>query len=104
MTWYEVLPRILNMSMTASIILLFVLLCRFFLRRAPKKYSYLLWSVVLFRLLCPISISAPVSLLGMLHTPVVTVMEETETSWQDSSQKMVERISYFWIMLKTAKF
>lgn len=76
MTWYEVLPRILNMSMTASIIFLFVLLCRFFLRRAPKKYSYLLWSVVLFRLLCPISISAPVSLLGMLHTPVVTVTEE----------------------------
>ena len=59
-----VLTTILNMSLTASIVILVVLLARLCLRKVPKIYSYLLWSVVLFRLLCPISFSLPVSLLA----------------------------------------
>ncbi|WP_206458208.1 M56 family metallopeptidase [Anaerovorax sp. IOR16] len=47
--------QILNMSFTASYVILFVLIVRFFLRKAPKIFSYSLWSVVLFRLLCPFS-------------------------------------------------
>lgn len=58
-----VFRKILDMSMTGSIVIAVVLLARVFLRRAPKIYSYLLWSVVLFRLLCPLSISAQVSVL-----------------------------------------
>ena len=71
MTWYEILPRILNMSLTASVIICFVLLGRLILKRSPKIYSYVLWSVVLFRLLCPVTLSAPFSVLGLLDTPVV---------------------------------
>ena len=40
-----------NMSLTASIIIVFVLQIRLFLRKCPKVFSYALWSVVLFRLL-----------------------------------------------------
>lgn len=69
--WYTVFPKIMNMSLTASIIICVVLLCRVLLKKAPKIFSYALWSVVLFRLLCPISISAPVSLLGLYNAPVV---------------------------------
>ncbi|MBP3352440.1 MAG: DUF4362 domain-containing protein [Lachnospiraceae bacterium] len=74
--WYEILPRLLNMSLTASIIILFVCICRLLLKKAPKIYSYALWSVVLFRLLCPVSVSAPISLLGLFHTPVEAVSAE----------------------------
>lgn len=73
MIWYEILPRILNMSLTASVIILFVIVCRLLLKRAPKVYSYILWGVVIFRLICPISLSAPMSLLGMFQTPVVAL-------------------------------
>ena len=58
-----VFRKILDMSVTGSIVILVVLLVRALLRRSPKIYSYLLWSVVLFRLLCPLSISARVSVL-----------------------------------------
>lgn len=58
-----VFRKILDMSLTGSIVIAVVLLARVFLRRAPKIYSYLLWSVVLFRLLCPLSVSAQVSVL-----------------------------------------
>ena len=76
MTWYEIFPQILNMSLTASVIICVVLLCRLLLKRAPKIYSYVLWSVVLFRLLCPVSLSAPISVLGIFDTPVLEQTSE----------------------------
>ncbi|MFR2604341.1 MAG: M56 family metallopeptidase [Waltera sp.] len=65
MDWYELLPKILNMSLTASVISVTVIILRLLLKRAPKVYSYMLWSVVLFRLLCPITINTPLSVLGL---------------------------------------
>ena len=59
----SVFERLLNMSVTGSIVIAVVLLVRLCLKRAPKIYSYLLWAVVLFRLLCPVSFSANVSVL-----------------------------------------
>ncbi|MDE6748628.1 MAG: M56 family metallopeptidase [Lachnospiraceae bacterium] len=61
--------RILNMSLTAGISILAVLIIRFMLKRAPKIFSYALWAAVLFRLLCPFSFSSAVSLLGVLRAP-----------------------------------
>lgn len=54
---------VLNMSFTASYCILVVIALRLLLRRLPKLLSYLLWGVVLFRLLCPVSISGDYSLL-----------------------------------------
>lgn len=65
-----IFERVLNMSLTGSIVIAVVLLARLLLRRAPKIYSYMLWAVVLFRLLCPISLSAGLSVLKPL--PVMT--------------------------------
>ena len=57
------------MSLTASVVILAVLAVRLLLRRAPKVFSYALWAVVLFRLLCPVSVTSAVSLLGALGAP-----------------------------------
>ena len=51
--------KILGMSATASLVIVVVLLARLLLRRAPKVFSYALWAVVLFRLLCPFAIQSP---------------------------------------------
>lgn len=56
--------KILNMSLTASYVIIALLLIRLLLKRAPKKYSYLLWAIVLFRLVCPVSISSELSLFN----------------------------------------
>lgn len=45
---------IVNMSFGASFCILAVMLLRLALRRAPKIFSYLLWAVVLVRLVCPV--------------------------------------------------
>ncbi|MBQ8503991.1 MAG: M56 family metallopeptidase [Clostridia bacterium] len=56
-----VFMQILDMSKTASIVILFIISARLILKRIPKIFSYVLWVVVLFRLLCPVSIELPVS-------------------------------------------
>lgn len=68
---------ILNMSMTGSIVILLVMLARLILKRAPKIFSYTLWSVVLFRLLCPVAFTAPVSVLNALEPKVQEASEST---------------------------
>ena len=57
--------KICNMSLTATYCIVAVILIRLLLRKQPKIFSYLLWSVVLFRLLCPVSVTGNYSLLRM---------------------------------------
>ena len=54
---------VVGMSLTGSFVILFVLLARLVLRKAPKIFSYALWAVVLFRLLCPFTRDSAFSLL-----------------------------------------
>jgi beta-lactamase regulating signal transducer with metallopeptidase domain len=54
---------ILNMSITASVVALAVMLARVPLRKAPTIFSYVLWGVVLFRLVIPFSIESIFSLM-----------------------------------------
>ncbi|MDE5748191.1 MAG: antirepressor regulating drug resistance protein, partial [Acetatifactor sp.] len=71
MNWYTFLPALLNMSVTAGVVILFVIFARLLLRKAPKIFSYVLWYVVLFRLFCPVAVGSSLSLLGILDTPIV---------------------------------
>ncbi len=57
--------QILKMSISASYVVLAILLIRFLLKKAPKKYSYALWSVVAFRLACPFTINSGFSLFNL---------------------------------------
>lgn len=66
----DMFARVLNMSLTAGVMILVVVLARLALRRAPRRCSYVLWSVVLFRLLCPWSLSSAVSILNVVREPV----------------------------------
>lgn len=70
MFFYTFLPKLLNMSLTASVVIVLVLLLRLLLKKAPKVISYALWGIVLFRLICPVSIESSFSLFGLLDTPV----------------------------------
>ena len=74
---YDLLPIVFNMSLTASVVIVFVLLARLVLKKAPKVYSYALWAVVLFRLLCPVSFTSDISLLALTAPPVLETTAQT---------------------------
>lgn len=57
--------NIVNMSITASYVIIAVIILRFFLKKLPKKYSYFLWSVVGFRLCCPVSFKSIFSMFNL---------------------------------------
>ncbi len=57
--------KVLNMSITASYVIAAVLIIRLLIRKAPKRYSYLLWSAAGFRLCCPISFQSIFSLFSL---------------------------------------
>ena len=57
--------KILNMSMTASYIIIAVIIARFLLGKAPKKYSYALWTAAAFRLVCPVSFKSVISIFSL---------------------------------------
>ncbi len=54
---------ILNMSLSASWIVLAVLILRLLLKKAPKWIIVLLWGIVAIRLICPLSIESALSLI-----------------------------------------
>lgn len=66
----EIFIEVLNCTLAAAIAGLAVLLLRILLRRAPKKFSYLLWAVVLFRALCPFSPESALSLMPVQSRPI----------------------------------
>lgn len=69
MSFYEFMPTLLNMSLTASVAIVLVMLLRLLLKKAPKVISYALWGVVLFRLLCPVSIGSDFSVYNLFDVP-----------------------------------
>ena len=55
--------KILNMSITASWLIIAVLIVRFLMRKAPKWISCGMWALVLIRLICPVSLKSGLSLI-----------------------------------------
>lgn len=63
----DVFLTIVNMSITAAVAACAVMAARLLLKRAPKSISFALWAVVLFRAVCPVSFSSPLSFFGSIE-------------------------------------
>ena len=72
--------KIVNMSLTASWLILAVLVLRFVLKKAPKWVNVLLWGLVGVRLVCPFSIESALSLIPSTETIRPEIMMEAEPS------------------------
>lgn len=57
----QIFLKVIDMSRAASLIIIIVFIARILLKRYPKHISYMLWSVVLFKLLCPFTIESVIS-------------------------------------------
>ncbi len=62
-----ILDTLFKMSMTASVVILAVLMVRLFMRRLPKIYSYLLWTIVGIRLCVPFSFESRLSIFNLFN-------------------------------------
>lgn len=71
----KVFLHILNVSINASWIVLAVVVLRLLLKKAPKWVACLLWGVVALRLVIPVSLESPISLIPRAETVPVSLME-----------------------------
>ena len=69
--------HLMDIRLTVTIVILVVIVIRQLLKRAPKVFSYALWGIVLLRLLVPISIESPVSVIPD-RTAVSSMVELNE--------------------------
>ena len=64
----ELFLKIINMSISASWLILAVLILRLVLKKAPKWVNVLLWGIVAVRLICPFSFKSALSLIPSAET------------------------------------
>jgi len=76
----ELFLKIINMSISASWLVLAVLILRFVLKKAPKWINVLLWGIVAIRLICTFSFESTLSLIPSAETiPLNIGMDTTPT-------------------------
>ncbi len=83
--------KLLNMSLTASWIVLAVLILRLLLKRAPKWINCLLWGVVGLRLIFPFSIESLFSLIPSAE-PLPSDLPMTQTPAIDSGFEVIDQV------------
>ena len=78
----DVFLKIVNMSISASWLVLAVLVFRFVFKKAPKWIHVLLWGIVAVRLLCPFSIESALSLIPSAETisPEIMILMKSAPS------------------------
>lgn len=76
----EVFLKLLNMSITASWLILAVVIIRPLLKKAPKWINCVLWALVAIRLVCPFSFESALSLIPSSETiPYDIAMQNAPT-------------------------
>ena len=78
----ELFLKIVNMSISASWVVVAVLALRFCLKKAPKWVNVLLWGIVAVRMVFPFSIESVLSLIPSAETISPTIMMEQTPSVQ----------------------
>lgn len=73
----DVFLKIVNLSISASWLILTALVLRVVLKKAPKWVMPLLWGVVALRLVCPFSIESALSLIPSAETIPTEIVTET---------------------------
>ena len=64
----DVFYKILQMSISASWLILAIVVLRIFLKKVPRKIICFLWALVAIRLVCPFAIESSFSLVPSVQT------------------------------------
>ncbi|MBR6595305.1 MAG: M56 family metallopeptidase [Oscillospiraceae bacterium] len=83
--------KVLNMSISASWLVLAVLVLRLALKKSPRWISVALWALVAVRLICPVSIESPASLIPSRETIPETIVY-AQTPAIDSGVEVIDQV------------
>ena len=72
--------KVIEMSVTGSVVILITLLARFLLKNRSKRFIMILWAVVAIRLLVPVSFESSLSFFNLIpvKTQTLTAISEVQ--------------------------
>lgn len=86
---FSIFSKVLSMSITASIVAVIIFIIRLiFNKRVPKIFSYVLWSLVLIRLLVPISFSSVFSVFNAIDIPKDNIQFTYEENIKETKENL----------------
>ncbi|MFA7673424.1 MAG: M56 family metallopeptidase [Clostridia bacterium] len=86
------------MSITAAFVVLAVILLRSLLKRTLKLFSYALWFIVFFRLLCPITFKSPLSIIPSNNDTSQSIVYSLDPGVINSTHGIIDIISIIWLI------
>lgn len=94
--WFvnEFYYRSLNVSISATFLILAIVLLRFVLKKAPKSLIAALWGLVAIRLMCPFSLESPTSLVPSGETIPQEAIFSQETQHDKFTLDIVTNPNY----------
>ncbi len=91
----ELFLKIFNMSVSASWLVLAVLVLRFFMKKPPKWINVLLWGIVALRLVFPFSVESVMSLVPSAETIPPEVLYENSFTVQTGLPTVDNRVNEY---------
>ena len=76
--WVEKIAPAASAAFVGAVIVV-VLLIRLYISRLPRIFSYALWGIVLVRLLCPVSLPSPFSLMNTSKSAISSRPSQPDT-------------------------
>lgn len=91
----DIFAKVLNMSIVGTMAIVIVFIARQFLKDKPKIFSYMLWTVVFFRLICPFSFSSTHSVIGSVSGDTTYVSVQKSTIVNENIAKIGSSVSQY---------
>lgn len=88
----SIVSKLWMMSIQTGILVMIVMIARFFLRKYPKVYSYILWAVVGIRLLCPVWVEVPAFANVYMNSNLIQNNVLYERSEQETVQTFPDEV------------
>ncbi len=85
---------VLNTSISASFLVVAIIILRLILKKAPKAMIVALWGMVAVRLICPISLESALSLIPSKETIPTEQFQYQETKYEDYELQIVSNPIY----------
>ncbi|MFI3255562.1 MAG: M56 family metallopeptidase [Eubacteriales bacterium] len=95
--------QVLSCSLIGSYVIIAVMVTRLFLKKSPKIYSYVLWSVVFFRLLVPFTLESPLAILPETQS-ILPMKQETSTISQEKKENQVSTSGSPEVIISSSEF
>ena len=88
---FDAFAKLLNMSLSASILVLAIILFRLIFKKSSKKIICFLWILVAIRLTCPINLESHISVFNLFHSKQMGTEQPFQFRYSGHSEKpMIE--------------